>query len=139
MARGERIRYLQGRLRAFGNLMAMNGKQKRRLTIPDREAGKPPKDFGPLDYFHDVTLAYCLSRYPGSIDAFVSEESTFSVRCYWRYLARGGVNFKHVPCGHLQLLSPEYVPTLAKSLTAVLQRAQEKDRQSKIDTTLVPS
>ena len=129
MARSDRIRYLRGRLMAFGNLMTMNSSRKRTLKVPDREAGQPPKEFRQPDYFHGVSLAYRLSRYPGSIDAFVSDESNLGLRCYWRYLARGGVRFNRVPGRHLQVFSADFLPVIAKSLSTVIKRAQERERQ----------
>jgi hypothetical protein len=80
------------------------------------------------DYYHAVAHAYQFHPYPGAVDIFVSDESNPAWRLYWRHLARGGVSFHRVSGGHLQIvLSPDYMPEMAKSLTTVLVRAQEKE------------
>jgi aspartate racemase len=84
---------------------------------------QPPKLPGDIEYYHAVTLAYRLSRYPGSVDLFQSDDSQ-GYRHYWRHLARGGACFHRVPGKHHQIFSEKNLPALANALAAVLQHRQ---------------
>jgi len=78
----------------------------------------------PIEYYHAIALPYRLRYYPGSVDVFVSCETFFGWRWYWQYLTRGAASFYQVPGRHLEILSGENLPVLAKLLCTVLQGKQ---------------
>jgi aspartate racemase len=122
LPRPEKTGYFRGRLVALRNLVVENFSKPTLITTPPQPDSPPPKL--PMDYFHAVALPYQLRNYPGSVDLFVSDEAISGWRWYWRHLVRGGVSFHRIPGRHLEILSPDKLPTLAKSLTAVLQHKQ---------------
>jgi hypothetical protein len=83
---------------------------------------------GFADYYVALVSTYRFHRYPGSADVFVSDDTKPHWVSSWRHLVRGEVSFHQVPGRHLQILSPDHVPALAKSLTTVLHRTQGKER-----------
>ncbi len=127
--RGEWLEYLRGRWASLRHYVAQNRTQAPIFTAPPEKGIQPPEVPGYIDYYHAVACAYQLSQYPGTADIFVSEQFTHDWRWYWNYMIRGGVTFHWFPGEHLDfLLNPDYTPLLAKSLTAVLERAQQKEQ-----------
>jgi amino acid adenylation domain-containing protein len=121
----ERLTYARGRWQALRYWMVERNRSKLSLVTAPLPLGSEPHRYpGSIDYYHAVALPYHLRSYPGSVDLFVSDAANFGRRCYWRHLARGGAAFHRVPGGHLEILSGENLPVLAKSLTAVIQRKQ---------------
>jgi thioesterase domain-containing protein len=95
------------------------------VTVPPPTSGQPPQVAGFADYYHALALTYRLHRYPGSADIFLSDNSQQHWVSSWRHLVRGGVSFHRMGGTHDQLLTPGFLPTLAKAVRAALQRAQQ--------------
>ncbi len=129
MPRIERYKYFRDRWVALQNRMMMNSAKKNFVILPDQETSGPGQELGANDYFHAVSFAYRLSRYPGSLDVFVSDESNFVTRCYWRWLARGRARFHRVPGRHLDLLSGESLAALSKVLSEILGSVEAGSRK----------
>ncbi|PYU98246.1 MAG: non-ribosomal peptide synthetase, partial [Acidobacteria bacterium] len=129
LPRCERLNYFRRRWAALRYWMVRNRSKPPLVTAPLREDSEPPQVPGFYDYYHAIASAYRVHPYPGSADVFVSDEINARWRWWWwRYLARGGVSFHRVPGTHSQLLTPGYLPALAKALGTALHRAQEKER-----------
>lgn len=128
MPRHERRDYLRGRWVALRFWLVQNRSQPPVVTAPPKVDSQPPQVAGFDDYYHAVASTYRLRRYPGTADVFFSDEANPIWRRYWRYVVRGGVSFHRVPGGHLEIIRPEHMPLLAKSLLIVLQRVQERER-----------
>jgi thioesterase domain-containing protein/acyl carrier protein len=125
MPRQERLHYLGGRWTALRHWLRHNRSQPPLLTAPPPKTSQPPEVPGFQDYYVAVAASYQPRCYPGTADIFVSEAADSGWRWYWRYMVRGRVSFHQVRGDHIQMLqSPEHLPGLAKSLTAVLFRAQ---------------
>jgi amino acid adenylation domain-containing protein len=125
----ERLDYLCGRWAALRYWMVRNRSRPPLITAAPQQTSERLQASLGTDYYHAVAHSYQLRPYPGALDIFVSDESNPAWRFYWRHLARGGVSFHRVSGGHLQiLLSQDYMPAMAKSLTTALQSAQEKER-----------
>jgi len=45
----------------------------------------------------------------------------------WKHLVRGGVSIHFVPGRHLELITPDYMPTMAKALKDALEQARKKE------------
>jgi aspartate racemase len=124
----ERFNYIRGRWTALRYWMVRNRSRPPLITAAPQQTSERLEASLGTDYYHAVAHAYQFHPYPGAVDIFVSDESNPAWRLYWRHLARGGVSFHRVSGGHLQIvLSPDYMPEMAKSLTTVLVRAQEKE------------
>jgi aspartate racemase len=124
----ERLNYIRGRWTAFRYWMVRNRSRPPLITAAPQQTRERLEASLGTDYYRAVAHAYQLRPYPGAVDIFVSDESNPAWRLYWRHLVRGGVSFHRVSGGHLQIvLSPDYMPEMAKSLTTVLLRAQEKE------------
>jgi thioesterase domain-containing protein/acyl carrier protein len=125
----ERFTYIRGRCAALRYWMVRNRSRPPLITAPPQQTSERLEASLGTDYYHAVAHSYQLRPYPGAVDIFVSDESNPAWRFYWRHLVRGGVSFHRVSGGHLQiLLSQDYMPAMAKSLTTVLRGAQEKER-----------
>jgi amino acid adenylation domain-containing protein len=127
MPRHEKIEYFQGRVGAVWNLVADNCTKPRLVTAPPPPNDQPPQLPIDIDYYHAIALPYQLRPYPGSMDLFVSDEAISGWQWYWRHLAGGKVSFHKIPGQHLEILSPNNLPVLAKTLATVLQRAQQQE------------
>jgi hypothetical protein len=104
------------------------------VKTPPPTGIQAPEVPGFMDYYHAVASAYVLRPYPGSVEIFVSEYAVDNWRWYWRWLVRGGVTFRSFPCEHMDfLLDPDGRSVLAKFLTTVLQRAQQKEQAIQIE------
>ena len=124
----ERFNYIRGRWTALRYWMVRNRSRPPLITAAPQQTSERLEASLGTDYYRAVAHAYQLRPYPGAVDIFVSDESNPAWRLYWRHLVRGGVSFHRVSGGHLQIvLSPDYMPEMAKSLTTVLLRAQEKE------------
>ncbi|MEI7941245.1 MAG: alpha/beta fold hydrolase, partial [Verrucomicrobiota bacterium] len=123
-----RLSYLRGRWASLRYYLDLNRSKPPSVTAPPQKDSQPPQVPGFGDYYYAVASAYRFRPYPGSADVFVSDDANPGWRWYWRYLARGGVSFHQVPGRHLELITPDYTPALAKSLAAVLHRAQAEAR-----------
>jgi len=123
-----RLSYLRGRWASLRYYLDRNRSKPPSVTAPPQKDSQPPQVPGFGDYYYAVASAYRFRPYPGSADVFVSDDANPGWRWYWRYLARGGVSFHQVPGRHFELITPDYTPALAKSLTAVLHRAQAEAR-----------
>ena len=129
LSRHEKASYLRGRWKALRYWMNGNFSKPPPVTVPPQPASQPPQVPGFNDYYHAIASGYQPRRYPGPADVFVSEQANPGWKWwYWKYYARGGVSCHRIPGRHLQILSPDYIPALAKSLTTALHRAQEKER-----------
>ena len=127
----ERLSYFRGRWAAFRYWLVRNRSQPSPVTAPPQVDSQPPQVPGLPglhDYYHAVASVYRPQRYPGALNVFVSDDAHYTWRRYWRYLACGGVSFHPVPGDHSRILSPDYVPVLANSLTTLLCEAQERER-----------
>ncbi len=125
----EQLDYVRGRWAALRYWMLEKNRSKPTLvTAPPPPGAELPEFPGSIDYYHAVAFPYHLRSYPGSVDVFVSDEASLWLRWHWKYLARGGAAFHRVPGGHLEILSGDNLPVLARSLTAVLQRKQANER-----------
>lgn len=124
----ERLSYFRGRWAALRYWLVRNRSQPSPVTAPPQVDSQPPQVPGFDDYYHAVASVYRPQRYPGAINVFVSDDADCTWRRYWRYLACGGASFHPVPGHHFQILTPDYVPVLANSLTTVLYQAQERER-----------
>ncbi|MEX1118676.1 MAG: amino acid adenylation domain-containing protein [Terrimicrobiaceae bacterium] len=122
----QRIPYLQGRWRALQNQMLKNRGPLPAEHLPDPAAGATQEPSQSSDYFLEVTKAYHPSRYSGPLDVFVSEESSFSTRFYWQFLARGRAVFHRIPGRHREILSAENLPELAKAFARTIRQAGQK-------------
>ena len=127
MSNHDRRDYLRGRWAAFQYLISRN-RTKQVITVPPPQDSQPPDVplFG--DYYAALFSAYRLSHYPGSAEVFLSDDARPVSRQIWKHIVRGGISFHKVSGGHLQLISSEYLPALAKSMATVLHHAQEKER-----------
>jgi thioesterase domain-containing protein len=94
------------------------------VTTPPSGAEPIPEVPGFYDYYHAVVSAYRVGRYKGNADVFMCDGSTNEMPI-WNDLVCGRLAFHRIPGGHMQILSPDYVPELAKSLEAALNRAQQ--------------
>jgi amino acid adenylation domain-containing protein len=124
----DRLDYLQGRWAALQFWVARNRSKPAAVTVPPPVDSRPPQVPGFADYYVALVSTYRFHRYPGSADVFVSDDTKPHWVSSWRHLVRGEVSFHPVPGRHLQILSPDHVPALAKSLATVLHRTQEKER-----------
>ncbi len=125
----ERFNYIRGRWAALRYWMVRNRSRPPLVAAPPQQTSERLQASLGTDYYHAVAHSYQLRPYPGAVDVFVSDESNPAWRFYWRHLARGGVSFHRLSGGHLQiLLSQDYMPAMANSLTTALLRAQEKER-----------
>jgi thioesterase domain-containing protein len=124
----EKLRYVQGRWAALRYWLGRLRSQPGPVTVPPPLDSQPPQVPGFSDYYQAVARSYQLRPYPGKVEIFASDAAKSGWRWYWRHLARGGVSFHRVPGGHFDIMfSPDHRTSLAKSLTRVLQRAQEKE------------
>jgi len=131
LSRHEKSSYLRGRWTALRFWINNNFSKPPPVTIPPQPASQPPQVPGFGDYYHAVASAYRVRPYSGSADIFVSDQANPEWKWwYWKYYVRGGVSCHRIPGRHLQILSPDYLPALAKSLTTVLHRTQEKERNT---------
>jgi pimeloyl-ACP methyl ester carboxylesterase len=89
LPRRERLNYFRGRWAALRYWMVRNRSKPPLVAAPLREDSEPPQVPGLFyDYYQAIASAYRVHPYPGSADVFVSETS-YPLRWYWRYLARG--------------------------------------------------
>jgi amino acid adenylation domain-containing protein len=131
LSRHEKSSYLRGRWTALRFWINNNFSKPPPVTIPPQPASQPPQVPGFGDYYHAVASAYRVRPYSGSADIFVSDQANPEWKWwYWKYYVRGGVSCHRIPGRHLQILSPDYLPALAKSLTTVIHRTQEKERNT---------
>jgi amino acid adenylation domain-containing protein len=121
----DRLDYFRGRWAALQFWIARNRSKPAVVTAPPPKDSHPPQVPGFADYYHALASAYRLYRYPGSADIFVSDDAKPQWVSFWRHLVRGGVSFHRVPGTHLQLLTPGFLPVLAKALRTALERAQQ--------------
>jgi hypothetical protein len=130
LSRHEKSGYLRGRWIALRFWLVRNRSKAPFVTAPPQPASQPPQVPGFDDYYHAVAAAYRVRPYPGSADVFVSEQASPGWKWwYWRHFARGGVSLHRIPGRHFQiLLSPDFMPELAKSLASALHRTQEEER-----------
>jgi aspartate racemase len=124
----DKLRYLPGRWAALWYWLERFRSQPAPVTAPPPPDSQPPQVPGFSDYYQAVAQSYQLRPYAGTVDLFVSDEAKSGWRWYWRRLVRGGISYHRVPGNHAEIMfSPDRRAALAKSLTQVLQHAQEKE------------
>ena len=127
MPMNERLAYLRGRWVALRVLASRNRSIPPPVTVAPPCDSQAPQVPGFTDYYIAIAVAHRLKPYPGKIEAIVSdEEDTPECRRYWKYMARGGVTFHRIPGQHLDIISRERAPVLARALTTVLQCAHQE-------------
>jgi thioesterase domain-containing protein/acyl carrier protein len=124
----DRPKFVRGRWSVLKRLVADNRSKPVAVTASPPVGTEPPEVPGFQDYYHAVASTYRVQSYPGTADLFVSDDAKPHWVYSWRQLVRGGISLHPVPAKHLQLLSSEYVPCLAKTFTPVLQRAQDREQ-----------
>ena len=122
----EQLDYLQGRWTALCHWMNWNCTEAPPLAAASLEEGLSSDAPDLFNHHCSLAFAYRLQPYTGSVEVFVSDEAISGWKWYWKHLARGGVSFHQIPGRHFDIFSPDHLPTLARSLTAVLDRVQEK-------------
>jgi thioesterase domain-containing protein len=103
------------------------GRSRSRPALPVEQSDASSQNTqvaGSGDYYQAMTSAHRIKRYQGSADIFVSDSTQAQWMSPWKHLIRGKLSFHRIPGGHHEIMSPEHLPELARSLTSVLHRAQ---------------
>ncbi len=124
LPRREQRDYLRGRWNALRHLVSWN---RAEAPAPPEEDVPPSASPGLFDYHCALANAYRLRPYPGSVEVFASDDASPEWKWHWKRLASGGVSFRRIRGGHLEIFYPDHLPALAKLLSAVLHRAHENE------------
>jgi len=120
----DKFNYLEGRRKALAYWWRNNQANPDPVTVPPPLSAQPPKIQGYADYYVAVATSFRLKPNPGPASIFVSDQAMSGWRWYWRHMTRGGVSFHPVPGGHLDILKPPYLASLATTFRTVLERKQ---------------
>jgi amino acid adenylation domain-containing protein len=138
MAREGPFRYVLGRLAvrltyAGGFRTRLGLALSRRLGLVNAQPYDHPDDALFVGQLADMVNAYQPATYEGDLLVFVAEDEAFFDRRQaekgglgWSGCCQGRVRLIYTPGGHLSMLSPPFVQTLADQLSASLTRTWEK-------------
>jgi thioesterase domain-containing protein len=80
---------------------------------------------GDADPYMRASRSYHFKPYPGVLDIFVGDDTTYiESRFYWKHLA-DGVSYHRIPGGHLEVFSQDNLAALAKSLAFAVRNRTE--------------
>ncbi len=129
MTNRKRLDYIFGRF-AFAREWLHRNQSKPSVVDPQQPDGAPipTPAAGYDDYYYTVALGYRIHPYPGSVDIFLGPDADPFWKWYWRYMARRGARFHHVPGAHDTMITPGHVSATAQVLRALLDRAQGREK-----------
>ncbi len=127
----DKLGYAGGRLAAFLYWVRRNVQEPPRAAATAQLPVEVRPDPEGEDYYVTLAFLYRLTKYPGSIEVFVSDESDPAWIQSWTRLADQGVDFHKVPGQHLEILTGSHVQELVKTLRGILDHAQQRNLEVK--------
>ena len=124
-------RYVASRLQAVG----VSGFAARYQSRPAGDAGvdENSHDSPATDRFAQAVTRYTARSMDGRVELFLSRAPLVPAalaRCQitlWEMLVRGPVRVHRLPCEHLEMFSPEYLPVLVAMIDKVLANESRSD------------